>query len=143
MDESLLEIRSHEGEGYKPLVDFGSWRVAVYRTPNGPDSGSLQRMERHLETDEVFVLTKGEGTLVLGGNGHELGPLARKKMDIGTIYNVKRCTWHTVVLNREASLLIVENRDTGDHNSEQVMLLAEQKQILLELAAQMKQRPGL
>ena len=38
-------------------------------------------------------------------------------MEAGKIYNVRRNTWHTVLLSREASVLIVENRDTGEANS--------------------------
>ena len=118
MDERLLEIRDHQGEGYMPLVDFGSWRVAILR-PEGPQRPRPgPSMERHLETDEVFVLTRGEGTIIIGGNGAEPGDLAAQGMEIGKIYNVRKRVWHSVSLSPDAAVVIVENRDTVRENSE-------------------------
>ncbi len=135
MDEGLLEIRWHEGEGYQPLVEHGSWRVAILRFENGLLRGQQSSMERHTETDEVFVLTQGEGTIILGGNGHEIGALAIQRMEIGKIYNIKCGAWHTLSLSRDASLVIVENRDTTEANSEYVELTAEQRNWIGEAMA--------
>src|SRR5512140_1600701 len=128
MDESLLEIRSHEGEGYQPLVDFAGWRVAILRFEEGLQAGAQSSMERHMETDEVFVLTRGEGALILGGNRREVGPLALQPMEIGTVYNIKRSAWHTVSLSRDASVVIVENCDTSRDNSEYSKISEAQRQ---------------
>ena len=54
-------------------------------------------------------------------------------MASGKLYNVKQNTWHTVLLSRDASILIVENRDTGEGNSEFFQLTAEQRQVVLGL----------
>ena len=135
MDESVLEIRSYEGEGYQPLVDFGSWRVAILRFEDGLLPDQQSSMERHMQTDEVFVLTKGEGSLILGGNSTEVGRLALQPMEIGKVYNIKRCAWHTVSLSRDASVVIIENRDTTDRNSEYAQLTQEQRQWIAEALA--------
>jgi hypothetical protein len=55
-------------------------------------------------------------------------------MESGKLYNVKRNTWHTILLTRDASVLIVENRNTDRHNSEYMPLSAEQRQLILEQA---------
>jgi hypothetical protein len=127
MDTAVLEIREHEGEGYKALIDYGSWRVAILRFQDGllPEQ---QTMERHMETDEVFVLTKGQGLLIMGGNSPAVDGLALQAMEIGKIYNIRKNAWHTVALSSDASVLIVENQDTGSHNSEYVDLSVEQRQ---------------
>ncbi len=132
MDENLLEIRDHEGEGYKALVDFAAWRVAILRFQDGLLPEQQSTMERHLETDEVFVLTKGEGTLIIGGNDDEVGQLRLQEMEIGKIYNVRQCAWHSLVLSRDGSVLIVENRDTGEHNSEHGCISEEQRRWIME-----------
>ncbi len=137
MDEELLEVRRYEGAGYKPLVDYGNWRVAILRPPDESSGASTSSMERHLQTDEVFVLTKGRATLVIGGNAPEITRLEFQQMEIGAVYNVKRCAWHTVVLSADASMMIVENRDTGDGNSEQGVLSVAQQLILRERVAQL------
>ncbi len=135
MDEGLLEIRWHDGTGYKPLVDFQSWRAAILRFEDGLLPGQQTSMERHLETDEVFVLTVGEGTIIVGGNGRELGPLTSQQMEIGKLYNIKCNAWHTVSLSREASVVIVENRSTGPENTEYAELSKAQRQWIAEAQA--------
>jgi hypothetical protein len=132
MDQGLLEVREYEGEGYKALVDSGSWRVAILRFEKGLLPGRQSSMERHLETDEVFVLTKGQGALILGGNGREVGRLTLQEMEIGKIYNVRRNAWHTLSLSRDASVLIVENQDTGRDNSEYIDISEKQRQWIVE-----------
>ncbi len=131
MDEGLLEIRWHEGEGYKPLVDYGNWRVAILRFEDGLLHGQQSTMERHMETDEVFVLTQGEGIIILGGNGRQIGGLTIQRMEAGKIYNIKCGAWHTLSLSRDASVVIMENRDTTEANSEYAGLTAEQRDWIL------------
>jgi hypothetical protein len=50
------------------------------------------------------------------------------------LYNVKRDVWHTVLLSRDASILIVENRNTGEVNSEYCQLTDEFKKQVIELS---------
>jgi hypothetical protein len=134
MDESLLEIRNYDGEGYQPLIDYGDWRVAVLNFLDNvrPDLNNI--MERHSETDEVFVLTRGKGTLLLGGNASKVDEIYPEAMEIGKIYNIKRNAWHTILLSRDASVLLVENKDTGKHNTEYFDLSAEQHAFVMETA---------
>ncbi len=135
MDEQLLEIRDYEGEGYQPLVDYGTWRVAILRFLDGLQPERQSSMERHTETDEVFVLTKGKGMLIMGGNGMQIDGIYPQIMEIGKIYNVKRNAWHTVLLSRDASVLLVENCNTDKHNSEYADLSNEQRKLIVDIAA--------
>jgi hypothetical protein len=50
------------------------------------------------------------------------------------MYNVKRGVWHTVVLCRGGSVLIVENRDTGEENSDYSPLDPKQRVLIFETA---------
>jgi len=134
MDESVLEIRDYDGAGYQPLVDYGEWRVAILNWLDNvrPDLNNV--MERHTQTDEIFVLTRGKGVLLMGGNGPQADGVHPQAMEIGKIYNVKCNAWHAILLSREASVLLVENKDTGDHNSEYCKLSAELHRKLMEIA---------
>jgi hypothetical protein len=89
-------------------------------------------MERHTETDEVFVLLRGQGVLILGGRGAQVDCIYPQVMEHGKIYNVKRNAWHTILLSRDASVLLVENNDTGEHNSETIRLSPEHRRSILE-----------
>jgi hypothetical protein len=134
MDENLVEVRNYDGGGFKPLVYFGDWRVAVLNYTDDVHPDNNKTMERHMETDEVFVLTRGRGILLSGGNGPQLDMLCSQGMEIGVIYNVRRGTWHTILLSRDASVLIVEQADTGESNSEYVPLSDEFHRQVVEIA---------
>ena len=47
MDERLLEIREYQGEGYKALIDYGDWRVALLRPSKDATPADITRVERH------------------------------------------------------------------------------------------------
>jgi ureidoglycolate hydrolase len=135
MDENLLQIRDYDGDGFKPLVTYSNWRVGILRYLDDihPDNNST--MERHTETDEVFVLTKGRGVLIIGGNGLQVDGIYPQTMEPGKIYNIRRNTWHTILLSRDASVLIVENYDTGEQNSEFTSLSNDVHRQIVETAA--------
>ena len=60
-----LEILEYNESGYKPLVSYNGWRVAVANCAQKWVDGQLTYMERHLLTDEVFVLLLGEVAFLL------------------------------------------------------------------------------
>jgi ureidoglycolate hydrolase len=122
MEKNILEILDFVGEGYKPLVDFGEWRVAFLRYIDDLHPAQIKEMERHTKTDEVFVLIRGQGVLLLGGDGTHLDRIHTQTLEFGKIYNVKKNVWHTILLSKDATVLIVENRNTGRDNSEYYQL---------------------
>jgi hypothetical protein len=134
MDEKLVEIREFTGIGYKPIIDFLEWRVAILNYIDEIHPGNIEKMERHNETDEVFVLIKGQGVLFLGdGQGGDV-KIQPQVMEPGKIYNVKQTVWHSVVLSRDGSVLIVENRDTGRENTDYYIINPEQRALIIEVA---------
>jgi ureidoglycolate hydrolase len=123
----LIEIKSFDGHGYQPLIQYGSWRVAILRCEEAMIPGNIEFMECHTQTDEVFVLLEGKATLILGGKGGNIEGIFPQVMEIGKVYNVKQHVWHTAILSWDASILIVENQDTGFENSEHCNLSEKQK----------------
>lgn len=134
MNNELIEINNFAGEGYRPLASFESWRVAVLRYTEDLAPARINSMERHTATDEVFVLTKGKAVLVLGGNQPEVTGLFTHQMNIGEICNVKKNAWHTILVSRDAHLVIVENDDTCKANSEYCSLPPDLRQVLQKLS---------
>jgi len=109
-----LEIFEFEGSGYDPTMHFENWRVAFLHYAERFEK--VERLERHMLTDEVFVLMKGKGVLFIG---EELRPV---EMEWGKIYNVKQGVWHAIKVTPEAKVLIVENHNTSRDNSEYLQL---------------------
>jgi hypothetical protein len=126
LDPSLLEIHTYAEPGFGPVVDFGAWRVAVLNHIHHLEPANLKDVQRHDETDEVFVLLKGRCILFLGDGKDTAGQIHAVDLVPQTVYNVKRGTWHTHTLSRDASVLVVENRETKLENSPFRPLTAEQ-----------------
>jgi ureidoglycolate hydrolase len=135
-DETLLEVRRYDGPGFKPLIFFNAWRVALMNYTESLEPENIRSVERHPQTDEVFVLTRGQATLFLGEGETQVERLYAQPMEPGVIYNVKPQTWHTIVMSDDASVLIVENADTGEHNSQFCELRPEQRRFIMEEAVE-------
>jgi len=134
MIDHLLEVHQHQGEGYKPLVDFASWRVAILNYSPELLPERLTRMQRHNETDEVFVLLQGRCLLFVGEGGTRVGALHAIDLVPGRVYNVKQAVWHTHTLSADAQVLVVENRDTTYDNSPFTPLTPAQQEELIALS---------
>lgn len=131
IDPSLLETHTHEESAFLPLVDFGDWRVAMLNFVHHLLPQNLKDMQRHDETDEVFVLLKGRCILFVGDGQEEAGTIHAADMVPLTVYNVKRGTWHNHTLSEDASVLVVENRETTEKNSPFCQLTPEQTQSIV------------
>lgn len=131
-----VETKSFRGQGYKALVSYGTWRAAVLRYLEEMQPEKINRMERHTMTDEVFILTEGKAILLISGNLPELGEIESIEMKTGDFYNVKRNTWHAVLMSCDANIVIVENDDTGRENTEYSTLTDSQTQSLRQLSEQ-------
>lgn len=131
--ETLLEIRQHLAEGYQPLIDYGEWRVAILRYIDELLPENISKMQRHDETDEVFVLLEGRCILFIGEGDGQITHIHAQDMEPLKLYNVKRSCWHTHTLSIDATVIIIENRDTTDHNSPEINLTPEQRAMLVAL----------
>ena len=107
-----LDILEYNGDGYAPVMHFEAWRVALLNYCDRFDPSCPIKMERHLLTDEVFVLLGGEATLYIGEE------MVVYPMEKNKIYNVRAGVWHRITTSRDAKVLIVENDDTSVDNSE-------------------------
>jgi ureidoglycolate hydrolase len=131
--DSLIEVREHNGPNYKPLIDYQSWRVALMNYTPELVPEKIHRMQKHTETDEVFVLLTGRCILFLGEGAERVTKVHAVDMELYKLYNVKRNIWHSHTFSEDARVLIVENRDTVDSNSPFVDLSSEQQKQVVEL----------
>ncbi|RPI23765.1 MAG: hypothetical protein EHM70_22125 [Chloroflexota bacterium] len=134
--EQLIEISQYTGTGYRVLVNYEGWRVAILNFIEELLPENIAKMQRHEETDEVFVLLSGRCILFLGDGDATIERIHAVDMEPMKIYNVKKNCWHTHTLDRTASVLIVENLDTGDENSSDIDLTPQQKSDLAALTRQ-------
>ena len=107
-----LDIIDYEGKGYKPAMAFKAWRVAFLNHADSFDR--IVKLERHMETDEVFMLLEGEATLIIGLEKKTIA------MEKHKVYNVRQGVWHNIKVSEDAKVFIVENDDTTAKNTEYV-----------------------
>ncbi len=131
--DTLLDIQTYIGEGYRPLVDYGAWRVAILRYIDELLPENIGKMQRHDETDEVFVLLTGRCILFIGEGDEQITQIQAQDMEPLKLYNVKRSCWHTHTLSQDATVLIIENQDTAAHNSPEIELNPAQRAQLVTL----------
>jgi hypothetical protein len=139
IDEKLLEVRSYDGAGYQPLIDYDKWRVAILRYSDELRPERIFAMQRHNETDEVFVLLGGRCILFLGEGNETIMSITAVDMVPRKLYNVKRGVWHSHTLNIDASVLIVENRDTTIQNSPKMLLDDDQRRRIVDITQELWQ----
>ena len=103
-----MDDYAFSGEDFGWLFTGDGWQTAILTY--GPIFSKLTSLERHLASAEMFALLAGEATLYLD---EELRPV---RMVRGHVYNVRRGTWHQIVVSPDARVLVVEN--TGDVQTE-------------------------
>lgn len=108
--EMGIQIKEHTEAGFAKIVIFDTWRVAMIHYADIYDEKNIHRYERHMLTDEVFVLLEGSATLIVDG--------VKYPMEKGKLYNVEKATWHAIFVSKDASVLIVENANTSPDNAE-------------------------
>lgn len=133
----LIEITEYEGEGYQPLIDYDKWRVAILNYCDELLPENIEKMQRHDETDEVFILLKGECILFLADGSNTIGEITAVNMEPLKLYNIKKSVWHTHTLSEEAMVLIVENQDTALINSPEKQLNDNEKEKIINLTDQL------
>lgn len=107
-----MEIFKFNGEGYRSLIEYNGWRVAIINSSEKLLEENICKIERHLETDEVFILLMGEAILYIGKD------MKKTIMEQGKFYNVKCNEWHCISMKKNSKVAVVENSNTGEKNSE-------------------------
>lgn len=107
-----LPILGYTGEGYSTVLNSGDWRIGFIRHSARFDRANFVNVERHLLTDEAFLLLSGEATLIFGDRDEKI-PMKKE-----TVYNVPAGEWHHCWLSEDALVMVVEKKGTDDSNTE-------------------------
>jgi hypothetical protein len=133
-----MEIQSWEfgAEGLRRVYENSKWMVGIKNWKPANDVANVDCLERHNETDELFILLSGSCVL-LSANEKQGGvlELSATKMVPGKVYNIPRSLWHNTVTSKDVKLILVEDSATGSANSEVIQLDAGQIAVARQLAA--------
>lgn len=107
-----MQIENFEGEDFQVLFSNSGWKIGTLCYSKR--FSSLSAKERHLQTDEAFVLLKGAATLWVEGQTFAMQPCR--------LYLVNCGEWHHLIVSRDAVVLVVENSNTSAKNTEKSTL---------------------
>src|SRR5258708_1116142 len=114
----LLEIAPPFQPTSQPALDFDGWRIAMLRHFDVVDPQAFGRVERHRNTNEVFILTTGEAALIVCDGEAEPSSPQVLSMEAHVAYNVRRSVWHHVVMSPEAHIVLFERSETSSKNTD-------------------------
>ncbi len=107
----MIEIYDYTDEDFRAVMQFEGWKIGLLRYSDRFSKCGV--LERHLLTDEVFVLLSGSATL------YEKSDTIRSyPMETNKVYNVPKGVWHHIVVSPDATVLVVENANTAKDNTE-------------------------
>ena len=111
--ENLVEIGASFEQTYKPVLDFHGWKVAMLRHFTVVAPEHFYRVERHWNTNEVFILTAGKADLIiLEGVEAPTRPYVLP-MQLNVAYNIQQSVWHHVVMSPDAHIILIERSATS------------------------------
>lgn len=128
MNTPLIETYFHEGIGYNPFFIKDNWQVAQLNFMPEQSLYGIKKMDMHMQTDEVFILTKGTAVLVAGILEQDKFSFELIRMEVGTTYNIKANLWHNIAMDTDAQVIIVEKSNThlGDFIFQQLSIEEQQ-----------------
>ena len=112
-----MEKYTYNGDDFKAVLTTDGWKIGLLK--KSERFSSLCVWERHLKTDEVFVLLSGKATLYIKKEDESI---EETEMEYSTVYNVPACEWHHIVVSEDATVMVVENSDTSKENTEKVTI---------------------
>ena len=122
----------HVVDGYNPYLIDKDWQVAQLNFEKGQGFYDLKKVDKHLKTDEAFILKKGVAVLIAAEiKAHEIEfEVVNMKKDI--LYNIPKNMWHNIALSPDAEVFIIENSNTHLYDFEYHYLTEEQCQELIK-----------
>ncbi|HZH60147.1 MAG TPA: cupin [Metabacillus sp.] len=130
-----MEIKAYEfcAEGMNRVYENEKWTVGVKNWKQANDITGIDCLERHNQTDELFVLLSGKCDMIFANetsNGLKLEVL---KMEPFKVYNIPATLWHNTITQKDTKLILIEDSSTSMENSDILQLNEQQIMKILEI----------
>lgn len=116
----------YEGNGMTRVFENAKWMVGIKNWKPENDISGIDCLERHNETDELFILLNGHCTLLYANETEHGLDIQKVEMEPLKVYNIPRTLWHTTVTQKDTKLALIEDSSTGSANSDILKLTPEQ-----------------
>lgn len=130
---NILEYEFN-GEGMSRVFENEKWTVGIKNWKPANDVTGIDCLERHNQTDELFVLIAGECTLVYANETENGIVFDAVKMEKNKVYNIPATLWHNTITQKDTKMILIEDSNTSMENSDILNLDSEQVQKVRSLA---------
>jgi ureidoglycolate hydrolase len=115
-----MEIKSFEftGEGMTRVYENPKWMVGIKNWKPANDITGIDCLERHNQTDELFILLAGRCTLIYAVESPSGFDIKAVEMEPLKVYNIPATLWHNTVTQKNTKMAIIEDSSTGMANSD-------------------------
>ena len=121
-----IEVKDFSGEGMSRVYENQKWTVGIKNWKPANDVSGIDCLERHHETDELFVLLSGKCTLIYANENGQNLDIQALRMEPFKVYNIPATLWHNTVTSKDAKMALIEDSSTGMHNSKVLPLNEDQ-----------------
>ena len=121
-----IETYEYAGEGLTRVFENEKWMVGIKNWKPANDITGIDCLERHNETDELFVLLAGSCTLLFANETEEGLVIEKVEMEPMKVYNIPATLWHNTVTKKDTKMVLIEDSNTGMANSDILPLTEEQ-----------------
>ena len=115
-----MEIQqyAYEGNGLTRVFENSKWMVGIKNWKPENDITGITCLERHNETDELFILLAGSCTLLYANEAEGHLAIGKVEMEPLKVYNIPATLWHNTVTQKDTKLALIEDSATGAGNSD-------------------------
>lgn len=130
-----MNIASYEftGEGMSRVYENEKWTVGIKNWKPANDITGIDCLERHNQTDELFVLISGACTLVYANETEQGLSFESVNMEPMKVYNIPATLWHNTITKKDTKMILIEDSNTSMDNSDIFNLSEEQINKIKEL----------
>jgi len=109
------------------------WTVGIKNWKPANDITGIDCLERHNQTDELFVLTAGACTLIYANETADGMIFGAVKMEPQKVYNIPAALWHNTITQKDTKMILIEDSNTSMENSDILALGEGQIEIVRSL----------
>ena len=117
INQKLISFK-YEGDGLQRGYENDEWTVGIKNYKKTNDINYINNLEKHNNTDELFVLSRGNCSIVTANENNGSLEYEIEKMKNNTIYIIPKGLWHNTIIDKDTKLILVENADTSMDNSD-------------------------
>lgn len=112
----MLTFNSPTKNGFEVFLSNNDFKCAFITAHNQYSFGRIKLIKRHNDSDEIYVLLRGNATVVTTDDLN--GEFTKTELLPYTAYNVNKSTWHYLAVSDDALIFVAESGKVSPENTD-------------------------